>query len=82
MTNHNDTKPSKAIITLSLGWVMWPLTLLFVILKLTGVIAWSWWWVTSPLWLPWAIVVVLIVAVLALSLLMNAWSNLPYHERD
>ena len=22
----------------------------FLILKLTGVIAWSWWWVTSPIW--------------------------------
>jgi uncharacterized protein involved in exopolysaccharide biosynthesis len=24
-------------------------TLVFVILKLTGVIGWSWWWVLSPL---------------------------------
>lgn len=24
----------------------------FVILKLTGVIDWSWWWVTSPFWIP------------------------------
>ncbi len=23
----------------------------FLVLKLTGVIDWSWWWVTSPLWL-------------------------------
>lgn len=22
----------------------------FLVLKLTGVINWSWWWVTSPLW--------------------------------
>ena len=22
----------------------------FVVLKLTGVIAWSWWWVTAPFW--------------------------------
>lgn len=27
------------------------LTLVFVVLKLTGVIAWSWWWVLSPLWI-------------------------------
>jgi len=40
------------------------LTLLFIILKLTGVIAWSWWWVLSPLWigfLLWLIFAVLIV---------------------
>ena len=29
------------------------LCLLFVALKLTGVIAWSWWAVTAPLWFPW-----------------------------
>lgn len=26
------------------------LFLLFLALKLTGVINWSWWWVTAPLW--------------------------------
>ena len=26
------------------------LTILFVALKLTGYIDWSWWWVTAPLW--------------------------------
>lgn len=24
--------------------------LVFLVLKLTGYIAWSWWWVTAPLW--------------------------------
>jgi len=27
------------------------LTIIFVVLKLVGVIAWSWWWVLSPLWI-------------------------------
>lgn len=27
------------------------LTALFVYLKLTGHIDWSWWWVVSPLWI-------------------------------
>jgi hypothetical protein len=27
------------------------LTLLFIGLKLCGVIGWSWWWVLSPLWI-------------------------------
>ena len=31
------------------------LTIVFVTLKLCGVIAWSWWWVLAPLWMPWAI---------------------------
>lgn len=25
--------------------------LIFLILKLTGNLGWSWWWVTSPLWI-------------------------------
>lgn len=28
------------------------LTIVFVTLKLTSVIAWSWWWVLAPMWLP------------------------------
>lgn len=28
------------------------LFLLFLGLKLGGVIDWSWWWVTAPLWIP------------------------------
>lgn len=27
------------------------LTLLFIALKLTGFIDWSWWWVLSPIWI-------------------------------
>jgi hypothetical protein len=36
------------------------LFLLFLGLKLTGHIDWSWWWVTSPLWLPFVIILTLI----------------------
>jgi len=28
------------------------LTILFITLKLTNYIDWSWWWVLSPMWLP------------------------------
>lgn len=33
---------------------------IFLILKLTGHIAWSWWWVTAPLWIPFSLVVILL----------------------
>lgn len=26
------------------------LFVVFLVLKLTGYIAWSWWWITAPLW--------------------------------
>lgn len=28
------------------------LTIAFIVLKLCGVISWSWWWVLSPIWIP------------------------------
>lgn len=31
----------------------------FLVLKLTHIINWSWWWVCAPFWLPLAIAVVL-----------------------
>lgn len=31
------------------------LTLIFITLKLTGYINWSWWWVLAPMWIPLAI---------------------------
>ena len=37
------------------------LFVVFLILKLTGVITWSWWWVTCPLWGPWAFVFALVI---------------------
>jgi hypothetical protein len=36
------------------------LFLIFLVLKLTNYIDWSWWWVTSPLWIG-AILVITIV---------------------
>ena len=38
------------------------LALLFIGLKLCGVIGWSWWWVLAPLWGPYAIGVAIWVA--------------------
>ena len=31
----------------------------FIILKLCGVITWSWGWVLAPIWMPWAVASVL-----------------------
>ncbi len=37
------------------------LAVLFIALKLTHVISWSWWWVLSPLWIVFALVVAVFV---------------------
>lgn len=44
------------------------LTLIFITLKLTGYIAWSWVWVLAPMWIPLAIVLlILIIAGIAIA---------------
>lgn len=40
-------------------------TLLFMYLKLTDRIDWSWWWVFSPFWLPLAVVLAVCTVVFA-----------------
>ena len=47
------------------------LTILFIALKLTGTIAWSWWWVLSPLWIPAAFVIGLLLIVLLIAALAS-----------
>ena len=37
------------------------LTILFIGLKLCEVIAWSWWLVLAPLWIPFAFTAVLVI---------------------
>jgi hypothetical protein len=39
------------------------LTLMFIYLKLTGVIAWSWWWVLAPIWAPVALALLIIAGI-------------------
>jgi len=46
------------------------LTILFVGLKLTGYIDWSWWWVVSPLWIP-LVVVFLVFLILVIAVLVK-----------
>lgn len=39
------------------------LGILFVGLKLTGYIDWSWWWVTAPFWGGFAILLVILMVI-------------------
>lgn len=50
-------------------WFPLALTLVFVTLKLTNHIDWSWWWVLAPLWAPYAVL-------LALFLILWGWSKI------
>lgn len=44
------------------------LGIVFVALKLTNVIGWSWWWVLAPFWIP------LIIFVAVLSVVALVWA--------
>jgi hypothetical protein len=49
---------------------LWVLSLpALVVLRLTGVIAWSWWWVLSPLWISG----ILLAPVLLVLLVLLGW---------
>ena len=39
------------------------LTIVFIVLKLTGTIAWSWLWVLSPLWISIILGLIILIAV-------------------
>ena len=47
------------------------LAIAFIVLKLTEVIDWSWWWVLSPLWIP----LVLVICILLIMLPFIVWGS-------
>jgi hypothetical protein len=56
-----DSKSSSS--GLGIGTILF---LIFMVLKLTNYIDWSWWWVTAPLWIP-----IIILGVIAIFYLKN-----------
>lgn len=60
----NDNNKTTFGINFGFGGVLF---IVFLILKLTHVIDWSWWWITAPLWIPLAlsVVIILIVAIVS-----------------
>lgn len=51
------------------------LFIVFLVLKLTNFIDWSWWWVTAPLWIPFSILFVLIVFSISILGWTGFWSR-------
>lgn len=39
------------------------LLIAFVILKLCHVIDWSWWWILSPIWIPFILLIIIIILI-------------------
>lgn len=64
MSNNNKTVVNSG----GPGFLGW-LTLIFITLKLTGFISWSWMWVLAPLWFGLGIWLIIIIALIVLKLL-------------
>lgn len=61
---HNNSASSGGISFLGL------LTIVFIVLKLTNYISWSWWWVLAPIWAgPLAVFSVVLVFAFILALM-------------
>ena len=55
-------KENKTTVSGGVG-VLGLLGVAFVVLKLCKVINWSWWWVTAPFWIPFGVIMLLVVLV-------------------
>ena len=65
MSESNKNKLTISVGNLSLSTIVF---IVFLVIKLTGYITWSWWWVTAPLWVGPAVVVGIIAIALCLGL--------------
>lgn len=66
MSNNKSSSSSGGVGLLGLVFIV------FLILKLAqiGIVAdWSWWWVTSPLWIPIAILICIVIPIYIIYLL-------------
>lgn len=51
------------------------LFLVFLVLKLTHVVDWSWWLVSAPLWLPFALLGTAVLVIGLVALLTAVWQT-------
>jgi len=61
----NENKSSENGLLLGL------LTICFVVLKLTNIIAWSWLWVLAPVWIPIGIYLIIIIIACIIGVVMK-----------
>lgn len=54
--------------------------IIFLFLKLTGLVTWSWWWITSPLWLPIVALLIVVAIIGFLVSLMIVFEYLLKHK--
>ena len=77
----NERMKSNEGFSINMSWGFLT-SLIFMILKLTDVVDWSWWVVTMPLWLPYALVIgfflIVVVAYLVLVLIQSIYEIIAH----
>jgi hypothetical protein len=53
-------------ISFKFGGLSTLLVVLFIGLKLTNHIDWSWWWILAPLWIPISLILVIVIIIFIL----------------
>lgn len=77
MSKQNNNKRSGGVGILGL------LGIAFIVLKLTGYIDWSWWWVTAPFWGLFAIFIIIwLVCVVAIAIIDALDKVLTNYKKD
>lgn len=59
--------------SVGIGFILF---IVFLVLKLTNVVTWSWWLVTAPLWIPFGIALVIAIIVTVVALIREIIKNL------
>jgi len=70
LSNNSETMSSSSSSGISFTGA---LTVLFVGLKLTNVITWSWWWVLSPIWISLSLAIVIITIAIIIGIIAGAF---------
>ena len=65
MIDYEEYRKPKRKISLSIAPF---LTLFLILLKVTGIIGWSWWWVFCPLWIPLLLILAGIVGLIIITI--------------
>ena len=68
MSNNSSTNSSSNKSSGGIGFCGL-LSIVFIVLKLCGIIHWSWLWVLAPLWMPTAIVLFVLIIILIIGII-------------
>ena len=66
----NDMKNEQGV---GIGFILF---IVFLVLKLTKVVTWSWWIVTAPLWIPFGIVLIIVIIATVVAIINEIIKNL------